>query len=498
MSEQLETADQSRFGVLRLGQARIALDIATIREVIPMSAELQRLPLAAPWLLGAMNLRGAIINVVDLARLLGSTQDEGPRSAVAVVVYQNRLLGLLVDDAADVVAVAASALQALHMSQATPDQKTWLTHCFEWGPDNQVISVLSIAALQTLGNLPWIEDRGYAASLPVQAQDEHTHLSAQRRPYLYLGCEDMLLGLDAQLVHTSLSHPVVRTTFLTERICQGVTDFNGRDLAVIDLLAFLGLGETSAGARDHLVVLRMPTGLVGVLVSQVLEVLQVGDEQIKPMPAGAVAAVQQFSGVVQRDDGRCVMVLDGQNLLADAALQGWAGIHGPVNQPAAVVVSSAAQVNGSRKAQIQGGYLAFEAGGSWLVRLAEVSEIVPFPAQYSRTCNGRAEVMGLFLRDGNPVLLVSLNAMLKRPVPEPDGEFKVLVVRHGGHRIGFVVQSLTAIEPLGFEAQALSGLEGQAAARESQGVRNLVFLGTQDGERLGTVLELSKMAPMLV
>jgi purine-binding chemotaxis protein CheW len=463
-----------------------------------MTTELQYVPLAAPWLLGAINLRGSIINVVDLARLLGVTQDEGARSAVAVVVYQKRLLGLLVDDAADVVAVAASALQALHMSQAKFDQKSWLTHCFEWGPDNQVISVLSVAALQTLGNLPWIEDRSRGASLPTHEQAEDGHSSGQRRPYLYLGCEDMLLGLDAQLVHTSLSHPVVRTTFLTERICQGVTDFNGRDLAVIDLLAFLGLGETSAGAQDHLVVLRMPTGLVGVLVSQVLEVVQVADEQINPIPAGAVASVQQFSGVVMRDDGSCVMVLDVQNLLADAALHGWAAIHGPVDQPKTAVAPTSGQTGVARKAQIQGGYLAFEAAGSWLVRLAEVSEIIPFPAQYSRTCNGRAEVLGLFLKDGSPVLLVSLNAMLKRPVAEPDGESKVLVVRHGVHRIGFVVQSLTAIEPLGFEAQALSGLDEPADGREGQGVRSLVFLGSSDGERLGTVLELSKMVPMLI
>lgn len=498
MTELHETRGKARFGVLRLGPARIALDVETIREVIPMPAQLEALPLSAPWLLGAINLRGVIISVVDLARLLGSTQPDDTRSAVAVVVHEGQLLGLLVDNAADVVEVAASQLQPLRMSDATSPQPPWLTHCFEWGTDHHVISVLSITALRTLGKLPWIEDRSRTRGRPAEEQlapteQAHAHLPAQRRPYLYFRCEDVLLGLDAQLIHTSQSHPAIRNTFLTDNICQGVTEFNGQDLAVIDLLAFLGLGQTGADAQAHMVVLRLPAGLVGVLVTEVLEVLQVADAQIKPLPAGAVVSIAQFSGVTQRDDGQCVMFLHTDNLLTDAALKGWASIHQHTRgQTGTALVPGPTQSEGPRKSQVLGGYLSFEAGGSWLVRLVEVSEILPFPERYARTRTDHPEVMGLFLRDDHAVLLVSLNAVLKRPVTEPDAQSKVLVVRHEGHRIGFVVQSLTSIEPLGFEVQE------PASGPASQSVRNMVFLGHEKEQRLATVLELDRLAQAFV
>jgi purine-binding chemotaxis protein CheW len=95
---------------LRVGSERYALPIENVLEVAELGT-LSALPGAGAAVLGVRNLRGSVLPVFDLARVLAIAWDAtAPR--VVVAEHEGRLAGLAVDEVTDVVAPAGEAEQA--------------------------------------------------------------------------------------------------------------------------------------------------------------------------------------------------------------------------------------------------------------------------------------------------------------------------------------------------------------------------------------------------
>ena len=75
-------------------------DIGAVREIVPIR-HATRLPGAPSYVRGLINLRGAIVTVIDLAsRLAGTTAI--PEGSVVLAEYGNKQVGLAVDEVRDV------------------------------------------------------------------------------------------------------------------------------------------------------------------------------------------------------------------------------------------------------------------------------------------------------------------------------------------------------------------------------------------------------------
>jgi purine-binding chemotaxis protein CheW len=88
------------------------VDVRLVQEIIRMS-EITQVPRAPQFVKGVINLRGRIIPVIDLKRKLGLGEVEATRQArIVVVKVRDRLLGLLVDGASQVLKVPLSLIEA--------------------------------------------------------------------------------------------------------------------------------------------------------------------------------------------------------------------------------------------------------------------------------------------------------------------------------------------------------------------------------------------------
>jgi purine-binding chemotaxis protein CheW len=88
------------------------VDVRLVQEIIRL-AEITQVPRAPQFVKGVINLRGRIIPVIDLKRKLGLGAVEATREARIVVVrVRERLMGLLVDGASQVLKVPVSLIEA--------------------------------------------------------------------------------------------------------------------------------------------------------------------------------------------------------------------------------------------------------------------------------------------------------------------------------------------------------------------------------------------------
>jgi purine-binding chemotaxis protein CheW len=95
-----------------LDREEYGVEVRLVQEIRRVG-EITQVPRAPDFVRGVMNLRGRIIPVIDLKRKLG-IGDVAPSRAARIVVVrlQERLLGLLVDGASQVLKVPVSSVEA--------------------------------------------------------------------------------------------------------------------------------------------------------------------------------------------------------------------------------------------------------------------------------------------------------------------------------------------------------------------------------------------------
>ena len=100
-----ESAESPRreFLTCRLGGEVYGIDILQVQEIREID-RVTRVPQVSPFIRGVINLRGAIVPVVDLGMMFGFEKPLSLQAASAIVLnVDRRLVGLVVESVSDVV-----------------------------------------------------------------------------------------------------------------------------------------------------------------------------------------------------------------------------------------------------------------------------------------------------------------------------------------------------------------------------------------------------------
>jgi purine-binding chemotaxis protein CheW len=102
-----------RFVAFTIGSSEFAVSINDVREIRAWSGATP-LPNAPAFILGVMNLRGAIVPIVDVRYRFGMGQTEPTRLHVVIVsAIGDHPVGLLVDGVSDILDAAAEDVRPL-------------------------------------------------------------------------------------------------------------------------------------------------------------------------------------------------------------------------------------------------------------------------------------------------------------------------------------------------------------------------------------------------
>lgn len=106
-----DTAAAAQYLTVNLAQEEYAIDILAVREIRGWTP-VTRIPQAPSYVLGVLNLRGAIVPVLDLRLRFGLAREEYTATTVTVVVtVANRLFGVVVDAVSDVLDVQSDQIR---------------------------------------------------------------------------------------------------------------------------------------------------------------------------------------------------------------------------------------------------------------------------------------------------------------------------------------------------------------------------------------------------
>jgi purine-binding chemotaxis protein CheW len=129
------------FVAFRVGAQEFCIDIMGVREIRGWT-QATPLPHSPPYVRGVINLRGAVLPIVDLAMRFGlGLTEPTPRSVIIVVQVHQQVIGLLVDAVSDILTVSEAGMQP------TPDIASDLAKTFVKGVyavDGRMISIVSL------------------------------------------------------------------------------------------------------------------------------------------------------------------------------------------------------------------------------------------------------------------------------------------------------------------------------------------------------------------
>ena len=125
----------------RIGAQEFCVDIMSIREIRGWTAA-TALPQSPSFVRGVINLRGAVLPIVDLASRLGFESTEASdRNVIIVPQIGEQVVGLLVDAVSDILTITDD------MIQPTPDVASETVKMFVRGlipMDGRMISLIGL------------------------------------------------------------------------------------------------------------------------------------------------------------------------------------------------------------------------------------------------------------------------------------------------------------------------------------------------------------------
>jgi purine-binding chemotaxis protein CheW len=125
----------------RIGAQEFCVDIMAVREIRGFTPATP-LPQSPGYVRGVINLRGAVLPIIDLAARLGfGTSETSARHVIMVVQVGQQAIGLLVDAVSDILTVSGDAVQP------TPDVASEMAKSFVRGVlaiDGRMISLITL------------------------------------------------------------------------------------------------------------------------------------------------------------------------------------------------------------------------------------------------------------------------------------------------------------------------------------------------------------------
>ncbi|HEY4254264.1 MAG TPA: chemotaxis protein CheW [Roseomonas sp.] len=409
--------------------ARIALAASAVAEVI-RAPRITRMPNGPSSLLGVTHLRGAILPVLSLSRLL----DPGSAAAGAdrvVVLRRDPPIGLAVD--------SVEALRAVEAGGAAPaDGQLLLDRA--GGAEWLDLDAALRARFAGLGGLA----RGAADRAPDRAAPGPAAAPVEDLAFLgfTLAGQDYALPLEA-IAEVLPLPPTIAALPHTDGVLLGVFAHRDAVLPAIALRALLGLPDRDGAAGERAVLLRVGGQRLALVVDRIDSILRAPRDRVGPAPSlfNRGAGEARIDAVLRRPDGRgLVSILAPGRVLADDRV---ARLLAEADHAKEGVMDAAAPIAARER------FVVIRLGTeTYGLPIGAVDEVVRLPERLSRLPGAPAYVRGVMNLRGRVIPVIDQRhrfAVAPGTAPAASGSGRVLVMTLGPLQVGFAVDAVSTI-----------------------------------------------------
>jgi purine-binding chemotaxis protein CheW len=439
-----EAGAEAQFIVTRVADEALGFSLGDVAEIIRLPP-LAHMPLGPRSLLGLANLRGLVLPVVSLRRLIGLTDAPMDQAARVVVVDRGAPVGFVVDGVEALLRLPAAEMDAgaAGAGRIDPD---FLAGVVKGREGESSIKILDPERLlrDQFARLGVTATRNAArVAFTVEARKQ-VAAAPQRQTSLVsftLGTQEYALPVERVREIIPLPEHVSEVAG-AETAVIGVVTLRGSLLPLVSLRLLLGLpaGEGRAD-RGKVVVVSMGKTHVGVVVDRTRQILRIDPAVVDPAPVLLTrgAGDAEIESICRLDDGeRLVAVLSPDRLFRSELVRR--------------VLSETAGEDAAEDAEAVEGAMTDEQ--FIIFRLAEqeyglpitaVEEIARPPDRITRLPKAPDFIDGVINLRGRVVPIVDLRRRFELGPCQAEAGRRILVLAFGGGQTGFLVDGVSEV-----------------------------------------------------
>ena len=500
----VENEDLRRqFVTFFVGVQCMAFDMDRVMEIVRVP-ETVEVPLTPTSLLGLANLRGTILPVLSLRRVLGLADEEHTDATrVMVLNYAGRPLGFVVDKVTRVIGVQPEAVETIDAVNSTFDTRL-LAGVLKNIDDQPLVQLMNIDALteQEYRQFTAANERKLVAGLDQgNILAKHDDDDADEENILQL--VSFSVADQEYSFNIAATKEIIRLPETINTVPQapdhviGMVNLRDRVLPLVKLRTMFGLEEAPLSEMNRIVVLTLKRDdrltMVGVVVDEVREVLRIHSDQVEEVPALLLENqdMAELEGICQLDDGaRIVTLLSAEKLFHRHEI-----IDAVKSVANSDLDAAAAEHNESDNMNDEPDYLDDEDNEPQLVvfhledqeygvMIEAVKEILRLPESLTQVPKTSEYVEGMINLRGTVLPIIDMRARFGLTRRERNDRQRIVVLNRENVLTGYIVDSVS--EVLRLQAQQI-----ETAPRLSEEQAQIMgrIVNLRDQKRMITVLE---------
>lgn len=414
----------------------IALPASQVVEAVPLAAHLAPLPTAAPFLEGIMHLRQESIPVINLKKRLGlNSPAYGQEAKVAVIRFNRRRYGLLVDDIRDVLRVPAENIEPLDPFLLSPSSV--FTDLITLDQGRRTLELMDVQRLFTDGAT-------MIDNLAIQ-EEERTPVQRVYSRYVLYSCLDQVYGLPVSHAREICFYADLDQTFKSGKV-EGALQLRGATIPVLCSAALLGCSQENRAPTEETRILVMQADQLsfGLIVDKVHQILVKADDEVMPIPGGHLP---HLKGVCSTERFPNVMLLDVLGLVSSQAerINAMARLGNGADERRQMDTLAGS----SRHIITEHCFLVFTIGRHYAIELKDVQEIIDC-GDLMTIQAGSGLVQGIINLRGRIVPVIDLRSFYQCTDQSCAFEgaakaSKLIIGRAGGNLVALLVDEIVTI-----------------------------------------------------
>lgn len=433
------------FGSFFIDRSEFSIAVHAIREVVNRPDSISSVPLAPSFLIGLFNLRGMIIPIVDLRKLLEFSDmpenisdfcDLEGAQKVAIIENGDRCVGILFDRAGEVLNVNKSECVNFRVNNGGIKDVV-INGVLKLDDGKRIVQILDPYELLKLERVP-------QSDILFSASREMGNIGARRNCVSFqLG--HTFCGIDLRYIREVMDMPPVEKSLLTHGCVIGTVNLRGDIVPVVDFRSFMGdepafAFDPKSLAKRKLLVMQTDGGLIGLMVFSIDSIISFFENDIMPFAKLALPRGNIVKGCLVSDEDQLIMLLDHDRLRSEPGLAEPASTCQGVYPDKEVVEDS----GDPKKAQERKTFILFSVSNSFAMDTCHVSEVINKPENLLEPPYALDFVDGILNLRGELITLINLRSLYGME-PYDKVDEKVLIFLHQGQKYAVLVDSVDEI-----------------------------------------------------
>lgn len=423
------------FGSFFINELEIAIAVENVHEVINFPETIVKMPLAPDFLLGIFNLRGLVIPIINLKKLLGVKNDEvSSLQKVAIIDCSGAKVGIVIDKTSEILRVNEAQLDQMNYQNENSTEFIKTTITLDSG--NRIIQVVDIEAIVNIQNIPQVMQK----QAIYNAQNSMKAKFSQKKCITF-SVSNQRFALNIDRVREIIKLEEIKETFVKYDICLGVITLRGQTIPIVDFTKVLKCHEqkNAINSNSRVILLNNEEGQFGLLVESVDSINTYAQEEINPIPLVSKERALMFMGCIELRDYGNVIFLDENAILSHDEIKditkGHKMIHG----------NDKSKQEMKKKTFNRASYLTFRLEQRFAISINEIKEIINYTNEISPTPGVSDSIKGVMNLRGKLITIIDTRKIYNMKVNEDDQHKKILIFEQNSESFGLIVDEVETI-----------------------------------------------------